>query len=117
MKKILLFLLILFTTTSCVFAKNSINVDYQNGIYHIILSGDKIKKKIQFVSSSKLITNKEAHNNSESILTINAGFFDPKNQKAISYIVSDYQIAEDPFFNENFMYLCSLFGGYLSIFS
>lgn len=103
MKKILLFLLILFTTTSCVFAKNSINVDYQNGIYHIILSGDKIKKKIQFVSSSKLITNKEAHNNSESILTINAGFFDPKNQKAISYIVSDYQIAEDPFFNENFM--------------
>ena len=80
-----------------------IDVDYSNGIYHAILSGDKIKKQIEFVSSSNLITNKEAHNNSESLFTINAGFFDPKNQKTISYIVNDYQTVEDPIFNEGLM--------------
>ena len=79
----------------------AINVDYDKGIYHIVLTGDKIKKQVQFISSSNLITNKEAHNNSGSLLTINTGFFDPKNQKTISYIVNDYQTVEDPLFNEN----------------
>ena len=54
-------------------------------------------------SSSNLITNKEAHNNSASLFTINAGFFDPNNQKTISYIVNDYQTVDDPVFNENLM--------------
>ena len=76
-----------------------INVEYNDGIYHAIITGDKIKKQIQFVSSSKLITNKEAHNNSDSLFTINTGFFDPKNQKTVSYIVNEYQTVEDPIFN------------------
>lgn len=83
---------------------NGIDVDYNNGIYHIVLSGDKIKKKIEFVSSSNLITNKEAHYNAASLLTINTGFFDPNNQKTISYVVNDFQTVEDPIFNENLMY-------------
>lgn len=78
-----------------------IDVNYDDGIYHIVLSGEKIKKKIQFVSSPNLITNKEAHNLADSVLTINAGFFDPKNQKTISYIVNESQTVEDPLFNEN----------------
>ena len=81
----------------------NINVEYNNGIYHAILSGNKIKKQIQFVSSSNLITNKEAHNNSLSKFTINAGFFDPKNKKTVSYIVNDYQTIEDPIFNTDLM--------------
>ena len=76
-------------------------MDYNNGIYHFVLSGDKIKKEIQFVSSANLITNKEIHNNTQALLTINAGFFDPKNQKTISYVVNEYQTLEDPIFNEN----------------
>ena len=36
-------------------------------------------------------------------MTINTGFFDPNNQKTISYIVYDSQIVEDPLFNENMM--------------
>jgi len=80
-----------------------IDVNYDNGIYHIILSGDKIKKQIQFISSPTLITNKEAHNNAASLLTINTGFFDPKNQKTVSYIINDGLIVEDPVFNENVM--------------
>ncbi len=80
-----------------------IDVQYDDGIYHIVLSGEKMKKQIQFVSSSNLITNREAHNNARSQLTINAGFFDPDNQKSVSYVVNDYQTVEDPIFNENLM--------------
>ncbi len=100
MKKILLtFCMILLCGT----ANANIDVEYNDGIYHAVLSGDKVKKQIQFVSSSNLITNKEAHNNSDSLFTINAGFFDPKNQKTISYIVNDYQTVEDPIFNSDLM--------------
>lgn len=98
MKKILILLSALFIANS---AQANIDVKFDNGIYHAVLSGDKIKKKIEFISSSNLITNKEAHNKSQSLLTINTGFFDPKNQKTISYIINDYQIVEDPIFNEN----------------
>ncbi len=84
-------------------AASPINVNYNDGIYHIVLSGDKIKKQIKFVSSPNLITNKEAHNTKGSLLTINAGFFDPNNQKSMSYIVNDSQTVEDPIFNESFM--------------
>ena len=101
MKKIILFLLLLFTVNNVM--AEPINVSYDDGIYHIILSGDKIKKQIEFVSSPTLITNSEAHNKSGSLLTINAGFFDPKNQKTISYITNDTQIIEDPIFNENIL--------------
>lgn len=100
MKKILLvFGLFLSTVTSMA----AVDVKYNDGIYHVVLSGEKVKKQIQFVSSPNLITNKEAHNTGESLLTINTGFFDPNNQKTISYIVSDYQTIEDPLFNENLM--------------
>ena len=102
MKKILL-ALTMFVSIGAVFAAAPIDVSYDDGIYHIVLSGDKIKKKIQFVSSPNLITNREAHNTGNSQLTVNAGFFDPKNEKTISYIVNDSQTIEDPLFNENIM--------------
>lgn len=100
MKKFLLTLGLVFSVCTA-FAAAPIDVNYDDGIYHIVLSGDKIKKQIQFVSSPNLITNKEAHNTSGSLLTINTGFFDPNNQKTISYIVNDFQTVEDPLFNEN----------------
>ena len=88
MKKLLLLLLIIFTAGK-VCAASPINVDYNDGIYHIVISGEKIKKQIQFISSSSLITNREAHFKNNSLLTINTGFFDPQNQKTISYIIND----------------------------
>ena len=100
MKKTLFVLLALFSFNS---AQANISVDYNDGIYHAVLSGEKIKKQIQFISSPNLITNKEAHNNLASLFTINAGFFDPNNQKTISYIVNDYQTIEDPIFNPDLM--------------
>ncbi len=80
-----------------------IDVEFNDGVFHAVLSGDKIKKQMQFVSSSNLITNREAHNNAESLFTINTGFFDPKNQKTVSYIVNEYQTVEDPIFNSDLM--------------
>lgn len=80
-----------------------VQINYDNGIYHIILDGKKVEKKLEFVSSENLKTNKEAHIAKGSLLTINAGFFDPSNQKTISYIVTDRHTVEDPLFNENLM--------------
>ena len=104
MKKFFIFTLIVFVI-SCIGAVNAdpINMQYNDGIYHFVLTGDKIKKRIKFISSQNLITNKQAHTDSGSLLTINTGFFDPNNQKTISYIVNDYQTVEDPIFNENMM--------------
>lgn len=82
---------------------SSIDMEYNDGIYHFVLSGDKIKKRIKFISSQNLITNKEAHLTAGSLFTINTGFFDPNNQKTISYIVNESQTVEDPLFNENMM--------------
>lgn len=100
MRKIILTLFLLMFTSQVLHAA-PITVDYDDGIYHIVLSGNKVKKQIQFISSQNLITNREAHKKSNSLLTINTGFFDPKNQKTISYIVNDFQTVEDPVFNEN----------------
>lgn len=105
MKKKFLFLIIftIFLLPVATAIAKPIDIEFNDGIYHIILSGNKIKKQIHFVSSANLITNKTAHENSKSLLTINTGFFDPKNQKTISYIVDDYSTIEDPRFNENLL--------------
>lgn len=99
MKKLFLtlFLLILFAVPAN--AVGDISINHNNGIYHIILKGEKIKKKIKFVTSEDLKTNREAHITSRATLTVNAGFFDPKNGKTISYVVTDRMISADPMFN------------------
>ena len=73
-----------------------------DGVYHIVLDGKALRDKIRFVSSDKLITNKQAHKLFNSILTINTGYFDPKNQKTISYIVEDGKVLS-PLDNENLL--------------
>ena len=98
MKKLLLLLALIFTTCS---ANAGINIDYHDGIYHIALTGEKIKKRINFISSESLITNKEAHQRANARLTVNAGYFDPKNEKSISYVVTDRNTVEDPQLNQS----------------
>lgn len=100
MKKFILLFCALLAINTAVAAK-PVEIEYNDGIYHITLNGEKIKKKIKFVTSENLITNKEAHQKGNAQLTINAGFFDPENEKTISYIVTDGQISADPLFNEN----------------
>ncbi len=100
MKKLLLLLVLMFTACS---ANAGINIDCADGIYHISLTGEKIKKRISFVSSEGLITNKEAHQRTKSKLTVNAGYFDPNNEKSISYIVTDRNTVEDPLLNQSLL--------------
>ena len=66
MKKYLLLLMSLFITAGSAFAAPPIDISYDDGIYHIILKGEKIKKQIKFVSSYSLITNKEAPQKTKS---------------------------------------------------
>ena len=106
MKKIILictFFLYFSGLSVWAFGAPPIDITYNDGIYHIVLKGDKIKKRIKFVSSEHLITTREMHQKSMARLTLNAGFFDPKNEKTISYIVTEKQTAEDPLFNDSLM--------------
>lgn len=105
MKRFLLIsglLLLTLVSTANAFC-DPIQINYDDGIYHIILDGKRLEKKIQFIASESLITNKEAHKKSGAVLTVNAGFFDPKNQKTISYIVNDGVTMADPLMNESLM--------------
>lgn len=95
--------MLLFLGSLQVFAVNDIDISYNDGIYHIVLKGKKIFKKIKFVSNDSLITNSEAHKLKRSRLTLNAGYFDPKNQKSISYIVTDRETSEDPMLNQSLL--------------
>lgn len=105
MKRIFYGLIVLCFTSliCCAFTNEPIEITCNDGIYHIKISGKNVEKRLKFVSSEKLITNKEAHLQGASLLTINAGFFDPKNQKTISYVVMDSNTVADPLFNENLL--------------
>lgn len=103
MKKLLLLFFTLLLIQNISFTAPKIDIEYLDGIYHIVLKGQKIKKNIKFISSDSLITNKEAHQKTRSRLTVNAGYFDPENQKTISYIVTDRNTAEDPLLNESLL--------------
>lgn len=98
--KLFVSFIILSLVSAPAFAVGEISIDKDNGVYHIILKGEKIKKKIKFVASEDLITNREAHIKGNATLTVNAGFFDPKNGKTISYIVTDKMTSADPMFNQ-----------------
>ncbi len=100
MKKILvLFCLFVYSGLS-VFARG-ITYDFKDGIYHIIIPPTE---KIEFVSTEKLTTNADVHKNIGAVLTVNAGFFDPKNQKTISFVYNDGLLLESPIENENLVF-------------
>ena len=98
---IILFLMFFAGTFVCA---RPIDVQEENGIYHITLKGNAVRKHIKFILSPKLVTNREIHESNKSILTINTGFFDQKNSKTISYILTDGQVTEDPMLNDNFVF-------------
>ena len=80
---------------------SDIKYNYADGIYHIVIPHGK---KIEFVSKEKLTTNSDIHKETKAILTVNAGFFDPKNQKTISFIYNDGLLLESPIENENLVF-------------
>ena len=87
---------------SCLPVMANPKVEYRDGIYQIkIDNSPKDAKRLDFISVDELQTNQFIHRLYRSKLTVNAGFFDPKNQKTISYIESKGEGSENPLFNEN----------------
>ena len=79
-----------------------VEIKENNGVYQVILkANNKTLKKLKCVAVQDLMTNREIHKKSKSVLTINGGFFDPVNKKTVSYVYTDRDLVEDPIFNEN----------------
>ncbi|MCD8378143.1 MAG: phosphodiester glycosidase family protein [Candidatus Gastranaerophilales bacterium] len=99
-KLLLLFFLTLSVAATCCFGQDII-CEHSDGIYHIVIP---VGTKIEFISKSRLMTNEEVHKELGAILTVNAGFFDPKNQKTISFVYNDGILQESPIENENLVF-------------
>lgn len=99
-KKILLLLFISLLSITNVKAQD-VTCEYSDGIYHVIIPEGT---KIEFVSKKRLMTNEEVHKELGALLTVNAGFFDPKNQKTISFVYNDGILQESPIENENLVF-------------
>lgn len=100
MKKVLSLISLLFIFCTQAIA-GGITYDFKDGVYHIIIPPTE---KIEFVSVDKLTTNANIHKSLGAILTVNAGFFDPKNQKTISFVYNDGMLLESPIENENMIF-------------
>lgn len=102
MKKLLWNILLICFTVNCFLPSIALEIKENDGIYHIILEQNKkTAKRIKCITVDDLMTNSEVHKRSESVLTINGGFFDPKNKKTVSFVTTDGQTSADPLFNEN----------------
>lgn len=99
-KKILLLIFMSIFMSNFVLAEE-IKYEFNDGIYHITIPD---QTKIEFLSKQRLMTNREAHDETGAILTVNAGFFDPKNQKTISFVYNDGILLESPIENENLVF-------------
>lgn len=56
---------------------------------------------VVFFVDNLLETNLDVFNKTKARFVVNAGFFDPKNKKTVSYLISDSNIVLDPTKNEN----------------
>jgi len=104
MKKLLLIVFMCMTAVLSGYAADTdlgIKYDFKDGIYHFIIPANT---KIEFVSTEKLTTNADVHKATGAIFTVNTGFFDPKNQKTISFIYNDGMLLESPIENENLVF-------------
>ncbi len=73
------------------------------GVYIIEVNTSKNKFKLVPVIVSELETNKSVFDRLNPKFVVNAGFFDPKNQKTVSYVVIDEKVVLNPKDNENLM--------------
>lgn len=92
--------MICFASLSVVFAED-ITCEFNDGIYHIVIPEET---NIEFVSSSHLKTNRQVFEETGAKLVVNAGFFDPKNGKTISFVYNKGVLLETPMDNENLIF-------------
>lgn len=109
-KFLLIILGLFFLVQNFALAKSS-NLPYKiladnNGVYVIEIIEEYKKKEKAFLQPfvvDELKTNEEVYKETNAKLVVNAGFFDPKNQKTVSYVVIDGQVVLNPEDNENLM--------------
>ena len=100
LKKFFIGLILYFAGLSMVFA-GDITCEFNDGIYHIVIPEET---NIEFVSSEHLKTNRQVFEETKARLVVNAGFFDPKNGKTISFVYNKGVLLETPMDNENLIF-------------
>lgn len=95
MKKLLLsFLISLFFMP--VFASEMISYkDYKDGVYVFKINTRKYGNKIKPVMTQRVVTPQKLYEDECYELVVNAGFFDVKNGKSVSYIITDGNMISD----------------------
>lgn len=97
MKKIIILLLLLIFSFSPVLAKEKIEVTQDGaGIYIFKINTKKYGSKIKPYVSKKLTTPKKVYDDECFDLVVNAGYFDVKNGKSVSYIVVNNELISAP---------------------
>ena len=71
------------------------------GVYIVEINTKKAKGRIAPVVVEELVTNEYIYNTLKARLVVNAGFFDPKNQKTVSYATIDEKEVLNPNDNES----------------
>lgn len=66
------------------------------GIHVVKIDTNKFKGKIIPHYEIHLKTNREVFDETKALLVVNAGFFDPKNEQTVSYLIKDYNTCLDP---------------------
>ncbi len=74
-----------------------------NGVYVVQINTIKAKNNIMPFAVDGLETNYDVFKYLGAKLVVNAGFFDPKNKKTVSYVVINNELILDPTKNENLM--------------
>lgn len=101
-----LFLFIVIVSTALSMEANAFANQYKvmkdsDGVYVVEIYGNKVKDKLVPYVVQDLETNDAVYKTTGAKFCVNAGFFDPKNQKTVSYVVIDGQIVANPEENEN----------------
>ncbi len=108
MKKFLL-LLLFFFFLSPLFSYARIGgcpyniIQDPDGVYIVEITTSKVKNRFLPYYVKELKTNKEVYEETGARFVVNAGFFDPKNQKSVSYVTINGQVVLNPENNENLM--------------
>lgn len=100
--KLFLVVFSMFIMTLGAFARSPYTIiEYKKGIYIIEINTAKSNYQLVPFVVDKLETNKDVYEQTQAKLVVNAGFFDPKNQKTVSYVVIDGEMVLNPQENEN----------------
>ncbi len=102
---ILFVYLLLINIPNYAWAKNNLYriVEDPEGVYIVEINTTKAKDRLMPYYVDGLKTNLEVYKETNAILAVNAGFFDPKNQKTVSYVTINNNLVLSPENNENLM--------------